>query len=166
MQQESDGLWSLDYRFAIRPGMGRERNCSPPRASFFGSWGGGHCNATELRDYEGVQAMQLSVSSTCQTLAVLLRNGTLDGWDLAAGTKLGTWRINSTLHTTMCHDGRDVFLTHPGDDSGPVVETIPLPAPLANCSAARRTEHDAIDINIATKHMFSEQASVDSLLQL
>merc|ERR1711920_847957 len=116
---------------------------------------GGAGNASEPRDYRDVQALQLSIQSACQTLTVL-RNGTIDGWDLNAGRKIGSWRLGSTLHTAMCHDGRDVFLAHPGDEDGPVVETVPLPAALANCAVPQQAEQVEVDVALAKQAMMEQ----------
>lgn len=131
--------WSLRRRFAVRPGSGK-RACGAATPTDSAGLGG-ECvhGAVELRrEYAGVRAIQLSTNGACETLSVLLSNGTLDGWDLSGGTKIGSWRVSSTQHTAMCHHGRDLLLAHPGGRSGPVVETVPLPRALANCPGARR----------------------------
>lgn len=145
----SGAAWSIEPRFAVRPGLG-ELSCRAAGGSDLAGFDGGSCNESEPGDYGDVQAMQLSVHGACQTLAVL-RNGTLDGWDLDAGRKIGSWRVNSTLQTTMCHDGRHLFLAHPGDEAGPVVETISLPAALANCPSSQWAEQAEAEVELANE---------------
>jgi len=132
----SGGDWTIEPRFAVRPGSG-ELSCRASGGGELAGADGAACNESEPGDYGDVQAMQLSVQGACQTLTVL-RKGMLDGWDLHGGRKIGSWRVNSTLQTTMCHDGRHLLLAHPGDEAGPVVEAMPLPAALANCPSSRR----------------------------
>lgn len=145
----SGGAWSVEPRFAVRPGLG-ELSCRAAGGSGLAGSDGGACNESEPGDYGDVQAMQLSIRGACQTLTVL-RNGTLDGWDLDAGRRIGSWRVNSTLQTTMCHDGRHLLLAHPGDEAGPVVETIPLPAALANCSSSQWAEQTEAEVEFASE---------------
>lgn len=131
--------WSLRRRFVVRPSSGRRASCGAAPTDSAGA--GSECApdaAEPRREYAGVRAIQLSANGACETLSVLLPNGTLDGWDISGGTKIGSWRVSSAEHTAMCHHGRDLLLTHPGGRGGPVLEVVPLPQALATCPAARR----------------------------
>merc|ERR1719414_2267768 len=50
------------------------------------------CSAEEAPVNEEVLALQ--VDARCWTLAALLMNGSLYGWDLLSGVRLGRWQTN------------------------------------------------------------------------
>lgn len=77
--------------------------------------------------YGDVQALQLGPEG--HTLAVLLGDGTLDGWDLVTGTRLGHWRLGRP-YTAMCHDGHHLLLARRGEE-GPAIDIAALPGVLA-----------------------------------
>lgn len=142
-RDDPDSPWSLKQRFGIHEGSDRRARDEEAAEK------ADVCNETSAVSYSSVLAMQLSVRGPCQTLTVLLGNGTLDGWNLDTGVRLGTWQIGSALHTTMCHDGKDLFLTHPGDRGGPVLETLPLPGALASCGRDRERLASNASLGIA-----------------
>eukprot|EP00930_Biecheleria_cincta_P076615 TRINITY_DN6381_c0_g2_i1.p1 TRINITY_DN6381_c0_g2~~TRINITY_DN6381_c0_g2_i1.p1 ORF type:complete len:970 (+),score=141.85 TRINITY_DN6381_c0_g2_i1:35-2944(+) len=124
------GSWHVQNRFAVPADV----------AACDLSLLDGSCPATgEIGIYTDVRALQLGQG---RTLAVLLGEGRLDGWDLRNGMFLGQWRMGHGNYTSMCHGANDIVLVQRGGDLGPQLEIAALPAPLSRATQTAGAEYE------------------------